>query len=201
MELRNFGEFLNQKLGVPHILVPRVEALVEVKMVPKEDYVLRAGQVCNHSFFVEKGLLRLYALNAAGHPNILQFAPECAITDDRGSVYFREASRFYIDAVEDSVVVLMDRDFAAKVSELSPGFSEHNERLLQNHLRTLYGRVASLLGASAKERYTEFVRTYPDVLSRVPQWMVASYLGITPESLSRVRRDILDGTVQRDGRK
>ena len=65
-----------------------------------------------------------------------------------------------------------------------------NERLLQNHIRHLQKRITQLLSATAEERYLDFVSIYPDIMLRVPQWMVASYLGIAPESLSRVRKDL-----------
>ena len=142
------------------------------------------------TFFVEQGLLRFYALNENGKSDILQFAPENWLVSDRGSVYFNEPSHYFIDAVENSTVILIDTQFIDRISEISPSFRKYNERLLHNHIRHLNKRVSLLLGASAKTRYLDFVKLHPDVLLRVPQWMVASYLGITPESLSRVRRDL-----------
>ena len=66
-------------------------------------------------------------------------------------------------------------------------------KLVQNHVRSLQDRINLLLSATAKKRYLEFIRLYPNQLSRIPQWMIASYLGITPESLSRVRKEIAHG--------
>jgi hypothetical protein len=87
---------------------------------------------------------------------------------------------------------MLDDAFVNEVVKVNIGFRKQNEILLQNHIRHLYKRISLLLGASARVRYFEFVNMYPDIMLRVPQWMIASYLGITPESLSRVRKALAE---------
>jgi CRP-like cAMP-binding protein len=186
----NFKAYLKSKWGLTDEEVSQLHDFIKTREVRKDEYLLKEGQVCKHTFFVEEGLLRFYALNENGKADILQFASENWLVSDRGSVYFNQPSHYYIDAIENSVVVLIDDEFMDRVSIISPNFRKYNERLLQNHILHLNRRVRLLLGASAKVRYLDFITLYPDVLLRVPQWMVASYLGITPESLSRVRRDL-----------
>ncbi|MBJ6369379.1 Crp/Fnr family transcriptional regulator [Snuella sedimenti] len=188
MDLPNFKKHLIEKTGLTVEAYMQVEPHIKVRQVAKGEFLLKQGSVCAHSFFVEEGLLRFYALNEEGKENILQFATEHWIVSDRGSVYFKEPSTYYIDAFEDTVVVLMDEAFISEVSKISLDFRQRNERLLQNHIRHLYKRISLLLGASARVRYLDFIKMYPDIMLRVPQWMIASYLGITPESLSRVRK-------------
>jgi CRP-like cAMP-binding protein len=84
----------------------------------------------------------------------------------------------------------LDKTFFDHASEVSPSFRQYNERALQNHIRHLQKRINLLLGAPADKRYLDFIKLYPDLTLRVPQWMIASYLGITPESLSRVRKEL-----------
>ncbi|GAA3559583.1 Crp/Fnr family transcriptional regulator [Snuella lapsa] len=192
MDLPNFKKHLIEKMGLTTEAFVQVERYVKVKKVVKGEFLLKQGKVCKHSFFVEQGLLRFYALNEEGKENILQFATEHWIVSDRGSVYFKEPTTYCIDAFEDTVVVLLDESFIEQVSKISPDFRQRNERLLQNHIRHLYKRISLLLGASAKSRYLDFIKMYPDVMLRVPQWMIASYLGITPESLSRVRKTLAE---------
>ena len=186
----NFKAYLKNSWGLTQEEVDRLKNFIKTKPVRKDEYLLRQGEICKMTFFVEQGLLRFYALNENGKSDILQFAPENWLVSDRGSVYFNEPSHYFIDAVENSTVILIDTQFIDRISEISPSFRKYNERLLHNHIRHLNKRVSLLLGASAKTRYLDFVKLHPDVLLRVPQWMVASYLGITPESLSRVRRDL-----------
>ncbi|AZJ35881.1 Crp/Fnr family transcriptional regulator [Tenacibaculum singaporense] len=192
MELPNFKKYLIEKGGLSEDDYLQIQSFISLKNVSKSDFLLKEGDVCSHFFFVEKGLLRLYALNEEGKENILQFATENWIVSDRGSVYFQEPSTYYIDAVEDTHVVMLDEGFINKVSEINTDFRRKNEHLLQKHIRQLYKRISQLLGASAKRRYLDFVSMYPDIMLRVPQWMIASYLGITPESLSRVRKSLAE---------
>ncbi|CAM1356305.1 Crp/Fnr family transcriptional regulator [Tenacibaculum ascidiaceicola] len=192
MELPNFKKYLIEKGGLSEDDYLQIQSFISLKNVSKSDFLLKEGDVCSHFFFVEKGLLRLYALNEEGKENILQFATENWIVSDRGSVYFQQPSTYYIDAVEDTLVIMLDEDFINKVSKINTDFRRKNEHLLQKHIRQLYKRISQLLGASAKRRYLDFVNMYPDIMLRVPQWMIASYLGITPESLSRVRKALAE---------
>lgn len=188
----NFDRYIKEKWGLTAEEIDRLSPAIETKRVRKGDFLLKEGEICTLSFFVEKGLLRFYGLNEDGKENILHFASENWLLSDRGSIYFNEPSHFFIEAIEDSIVVPIDTAFLNKISNISPVFNKNNDRLLHNHIRALNRRVALLLGASAEHRYLDFIELYPDVMLRVPQWMVASYLGITPESLSRVRRGLAD---------
>ncbi|MCG2418704.1 Crp/Fnr family transcriptional regulator [Aequorivita sp. F47161] len=156
----------------------------------KGNIVLRKGDLCKHSFFVEKGLLRSYTLEDNGKEHVIQFAPENWFIVDRSSVYFNDTSEIFIEAVEDTQVVLVNEQFVCRANESSLAFNRFNDKLLHNHIRQLQKRINLLLGATAEVRYLNFIETYPDLLLRVPQWMIASYLGITPESLSRVRKEL-----------
>ena len=158
--------------------------------VSKGDFLLRKGEFCKNTFFVEKGLLRLYSIDEDGKEHIIQFAPENWFVADRESIYFNQPSHYFIQALENTKTLLLDEKFITKLSKENISFLEFNNRLLNNHIRHLQQRINLLLSASAETRYLDFIKLYPDILLRVPQTMVASYLGITPESLSRVRKGL-----------
>lgn len=175
-------------------ITPEMEKLMEAellrKSVQKNEIILSPGDSCNHTFFVAKGLLRAYTLDDGGKEHILQFAPENWLISDRSSVLFDGVSEQFIEAVEDSEIILIETGFFEKLSEMSPSFQRFNMLALNNHIRHLHKRINLLISASAEVRYMDFIKLYPDILLRVPQWMTASYLGITPESLSRVRKEL-----------
>ena len=188
--LQNISNYLSEVLEIPKEAVATCGDLYTLKKVAKNELLLSEGEICMDTFFVEKGLLRMYSLDRNGKEHIIQFAPENWLISDRSSLNFNQKSKYYIEAVEDSEVFLLSKDFFTNMVEKFPQTAENNDMLLQKHIRNLQNRVNSLLADTAEERYMTFIKMYPDILLRVPQWMVASYLGITPESLSRVRKEL-----------
>lgn len=189
-----FDEIKDYFRGKSVELTPEIEKIIdnslERRSIKKGDVLLRQGENCHHTFFVAKGLLRAYTIDEHGKEHLLQFAPENWLISDRSSVLFDGISEQFIDAVEDSEIILIEIGFFEKLSEISPGFQRFNMYALNNHIRHLHKRINLLISASAEVRYMDFIKLYPDILLRVPQWMIASYLGITPESLSRVRKEL-----------
>lgn len=163
---------------------------LEFKKINKTEIVLHKGDVCHHSFFVQKGLLRSYTIDEQGKEHIIQFAPQHWFITDRHSTFLNTPSELFIDAVEDTEVVMFKAEFVKKASEISKSYQMYNELLLQNHILHSQVRINLLLSATAEKRYMNFIGLYPDLSLRIPQWMIASYLGITPESLSRVRKEL-----------
>jgi CRP-like cAMP-binding protein len=188
--MKNINNYLAKVLDVPLEKVNMCSLHYEVKKVQKNQFLLQYGEVCRYIYFVEKGLLKMYSIDKNGKEHIIQFAPESWLTSDRSSLYFNEKSIYYIEAVEDSEVLLLHPDFINKLIGEFPNSLEKSDILLQKHIKSLQDRINSLLGETAEERYMKFIKMYPDLLLRVPQWMIASYLGITPESLSRVRKEL-----------
>lgn len=186
----NLKSFLTSNLDIEEKEITSLLENCTVKSFKKDKYLLRNGEFCKHSFFVEKGLLRQYSIDEKGKEHILSFAPENWFVTDRESTYFNRPSAYFIQALEDSEVVMLDENFIKSLAEKIPSFTNFNNRLLHNHIRQLQNRINLLLSVTAEDRYLQFVKMYPDILLRVSQTMVASYLGITPESLSRVRREL-----------
>lgn len=197
MESPNFKTYLTSKLEVDEGEISSLLENCDIKSFKKGEFLLRKNEYCRHAFFVENGLLRQYSINENGKEHILSFAPENWIVTDRESSVFNQPSAYYIQALEDSIVVMIDEDFIRLLSEKIPGFTDFNNRLLHNHIRHLQNRIHLLLSAAAEDRYLEFIKMHPDILLRVPQSMVASYLGISPESLSRVRRELAEKHFKR----
>ena len=135
-------------------------------------------------------MLRAYKVDDGGKERINQFAPENWFITDRSSILFNLPSEYFIDAMENSELIVIDNEFLIEASNISVRFREYNKNLLHNHIRQLQKRIDSLLDLNAEKRYLYFVETYYNLTLRVPQWMIASYLGISPETLSRVRKKL-----------
>lgn len=186
----DFKKYLQTDAGVTEEQLDHLKPHIKKRTLQQNETLLQKGQICKNFFYVEEGLLRFYSIDKKDNVNVLEFAPEKWLVLDRASYYFDEPSEFYIDAIEPTTVAVLDEKFINIASEISPQFRKYNERILQNHIRHLQNRIHLLIGTNAKDRYVDFIEKYPDLTLRVPQWMIASFLGITPESLSRVRREL-----------
>lgn len=182
--------FLTENAAIDTEILKDIVSRQKRMHVQKSEFLLQEGEICKHSFYVEKGLLRYYSIDEKGKEHIIQFAPEGWFVGDRESMFFNLPSQFFIQALEDSEVVMIDDELICTISKADETFAVFNNNLLHNHIRQLQHRINMLLSATAEERYLDFIKIYPDILLRVPQTLVASYLGITPESLSRVRKDL-----------
>lgn len=162
----------------------------KTKNVSKGEILLSQGDVAVYTFKVESGCLRSYVIDSAGKEHILQFGPEDWLVGDMDSSTNNKPSSIFIDAIEDSVVSFIPTsglgDFSVFEHELLIQLSTK----LRNNLIATNKRVISLLSATAKERYIEFTETYPTLVQRLPLKLIASYIGITPEYLSDLRRKI-----------
>jgi CRP-like cAMP-binding protein len=163
---------------------------LKIKTFDKNELILSKGETSTKTYFVTEGLLRSYSIDSKGKAHIIQFAPESWWLSERNGILFNEASDFFIDAIESTTVILIPKDYFHNVSIHVDGMYDMNFAMLNNAIRFMQKRINMLLSATAEERYLDFIKLYPNLTLRVPQWMIASYLGITPESLSRVRKDL-----------
>ena len=157
------------------------------KNLLKGEYLLREGDPLKYGAFVCKGFLRSYVIDNKGKEHIIQFAPENWWISDKGASAEGKASCF-IDAIEDSDILLIDQAGHFKMLERVPAYGKSFQAGMQKRSAAKDKRIVHSLVADAEERYNDFIETYPSIAQRVPQHMLASYLGIAPETLSRVRR-------------
>lgn len=146
--------------------------------VVKGQILQQRGDLNSKVYMVETGLLRSYSIDEKGKEHVFMFAPENWTI--AGASKPENPSDLFIDALEDSVIIAHDKKIE----------NETNPQLLLNRITVLQKRVIMLMSSSALERYEHFVETYTDIVQRVPQRLIASYLGISPEALSRVRKEL-----------
>ena len=188
--LDSFKTYFQSKANLTDEQFLLISTTLQFKTVEKATILLHQGDICQYSFFVSKGLLRSYTIDETGKEHIIQFAPENWIISDRSSFYFNEPSELFIDVIEETEIVCIDINFLNSAAEISAAFRQQDTIALHNHIRQLQKRVNLLLGATAEQRYLDFITIYPSLTLRIPQWMMASYLGVTPETLSRVRKEL-----------
>jgi CRP-like cAMP-binding protein len=184
-----FRTYLTEKGSFNDRELRRIESVTSIKKLRKRQYLLQEGDVWKYHAFVAKGCVRTYTVDEKGNEHILNFAIENWWTGDRESLYSGQPSAFNIDALEDSQVVLISKDNFGLLCKEIPVFNEMVNLILEKSFIVSQSRIHTFISLTAEEKYLKFLEKYPHLPMRVPQGMIASYLGITAETLSRIRKN------------
>jgi CRP-like cAMP-binding protein len=160
------------------------------RLFRKRQYILQEGDVCKQFHFVLRGCLRMYKIDDKGSTHVLQFAPENYWINDLGSFHGEKPSALNIDALEDTVVLQITRDDLISLYIKAPKFDRIFRVLLENSFIRLQQRLLQNISSTAEERYQTFSEIYPHLTNRLSQVQIASFLGITPEFLSKLRNKL-----------
>lgn len=153
----------------------------------KKEYLLEAGLVCDANYFVVKGCLRMFIVNDDGDEQVVQFAIENWWLTDYFSLKGQKPAQFSIQAVEDSDVLALEVSGQEALFEQVPVLERYFRRVLEKAYSAQLMRIHYIFSLSGGERYQHFSTMFPEFIQRVPQYMLASYLGFTPEFLSKIR--------------
>jgi len=164
--------------------------LMYPKSFDKKDHLNQEGQPCRYIYFIRKGACHSYMTDEQGEKHTVRFALEGHWISDLYGFFSGDASLYSIEALEPTEVLMINKDGFQKACDDLPIFDRFFRILLQNaYVSTTY-RLAKTKTVSAEELYKEFSDLHPDLLQRIPQYIIASYLGVKPQSLSRIRKDI-----------
>jgi CRP-like cAMP-binding protein len=164
-------------------------SLLRLRKVRKRQFLLQAGDVSQFENFVNKGCLRAYTVDAHGEEHIAMFGLEGWWISDLYSFLTNTPATQNIDALEDSEVFSIERSDLENLYEQVPKFNRFFLKLLQNAFVAHQRRILGAMSQTAEEQYYDFIRRYPSIDQRVPQHQIASYLGLSPETISRIRRN------------
>lgn len=166
-----------------------VSSKFQPRLYRKRQFVLQDGDVCNVFNFVVSGCLRMYKIDESGTTHIIQFAIENWWISDMGSFYAMQPSEMNIQAVEDTTVLQIKHDDLIELYNNAPIFHRLFRVLVENSLIGLQKRLLQNISSDARVRYESFLKQYPTLANRIPNTYIASYLGITPEFLSKIRNE------------
>jgi len=182
------SEYLQARAGFSASDLQTVRGAFLYRHLEAGAFLQRAGDVARHAAFVARGCLRSYTIDPKGKEHIVQFAADTWWLADSASLRDRTPSAYFVDAIEDSDLLLIDTPSHIRLVEAVPGYAAAFRDGLQRHAAAKDERIVSALSSTAENRYLQFLRAYPAIAQRVPQTMLASYLGMTPETISRIRR-------------
>lgn len=181
---------IEKKVNLTDEEFEKVVSFVSPVSIKRKQTMLQAGEISRHSIFVCKGCLRSYSIDEKGVEHISQISLEDRWIANLYSLITQKPSDLYIDALEDSDLLLLPANVMEKLYDEVPRMERFFRLMMQNAYVATQRRLNSTLSISAEERYLELFETYPNLLLRVPLVHIASYLGITPESLSRIRKHL-----------
>lgn len=162
-------------------------SLLTVQEVKKKEHLLKAGEICNDNYFIVSGCFRLYIINQKGVEQVIQFGIENWWITEYVSLKSGKASGFYIQAVENAAVIVLNKKVQEELFEKIPQLERYFRIVLEKAYASQLMRINYIFNLSGEEQYRHFNRNFPEFVQRVPQYMLASYLGITPEFLSKLR--------------
>jgi CRP/FNR family transcriptional regulator, anaerobic regulatory protein len=167
--------------------VEKIERAFEMKFVKDKEHILFEGDICREKYFIVTGCLRKYVNTEKGDKQIFQFSIENWWMTDYTSLESGRPSTCNIQAVEDSVLICISRERLEGLYRDVPMVETYFRKILQRAYEASLTRIHLIFSYSGEERYRKFISSFPEFVQRIPQYMLASYLGFTPEFLSKLR--------------
>lgn len=186
-----FAKYLRDQIELSDDELEMIREVTVVRKLRKNQYLLQEGDVWRYNAFITKGCLRTYSVDDRSNEHIINFAVENFWIGDRESLLNGTPSKFNIDAIEDCEVLLISKDNFVLLTKNIPQFQDLVNLIIERSFVASQNRINSNVSHKAEEKYKTFMEKQAHIALRVPQHMVASYLGITPETLSRIRKQSL----------
>lgn len=168
-----------------------LEKYFQKKTMAKGDFLFREGDAVHHAIFVNSGLIRTFIIDEQGTEHILQFALPGWWTGDLGSFISGATTKFFVEALENSEVLSISKQSWDELLDKAPFYLDYHRKLLERGLVAIQNRLLETFSTDASQKYQQLMETFPDILQRVPLYMIASYLGMSRETLSRVRNQMV----------
>ena len=166
-------------------------SIVRTSKIKRRQFIVQPNFICSHQTYVLNGAFRSYFVNDEGIEHTIQFAIEDWFISDFNSYLNQKPASLFVEALEDAIVQQISYEDVENLCNENPKFERFFRLVAQKSFAYSQRRVLSNLGKSAEERYLEFRDLYPSIVQRVPQYALASYLGMSPEFLSKIKKRLI----------
>ena len=167
-----------------------VEERISQRKIKRRQFILQEGDVCRHYSFVVEGCFKMYGVSKKGTEHNIQFAAENDWIADIGSFHSEKPSKLYIEAMEPSLILQIKKQDLLFLYVNLPKFDRNFRVIIEDKFIELQNHMLQNISSTAEEQYLAFLEQYPKLAKRLPNTQIASYLGITPEFLSKIRKDL-----------
>lgn len=187
--MNNIVTHFDKYLPLNEAEINAVTSRMVERKVKRKQYILQEGDICKYFTYVVEGCFKMYGVDNSGAEHNLVFAAEDDWISDIGSLHKEKPSKLFIEAIEPSVVLQLSKGDLWYLYTNFPKFDRNFRVIIEDKYIELQNRLLQTFSASAHERYENFLEQYPNLTTRLPNTQIASYLGITPEFLSKVRNE------------
>ena len=170
--------------------INQLKSKFKERRIKRRQFILQEGDVCKHYTFISEGCFKLYKIDQSGTERNLQFSIENEWISDLGSLYLETPSEVYIEAIEQSTILQIELKDLVYLYTHFPNIDRNFRVIIENSFIALQKRMFRNISATAEERYLYFLKTHPSLFNRISNVQIASYLGVTPEFLSTIRKKI-----------
>lgn len=190
MAIEALLSFFDKYIPLNEVEIELLKQKTTLRKVKRRQFILQEGDICKHYFFVAEGCFKMYGVDKRGDEHNVQFATENNWISDIGSFHSEKVSKFYIEAIEPSLIIQINKSSLIDLYENSVKFDRIFRVIIENAFVELQHHILKNISFTAEERYLAFLEQYPKLALRLPNTQIASYLGITPEFLSKIRKDL-----------
>jgi CRP-like cAMP-binding protein len=190
MNIEPIINYFSNILPLENEEIDTLKKVFKERRIKRRQFILQEGDVCNLNTFVVEGCFRMYFVDEKGKEHNIQFAVENWWIGDIGSFHSEEPSKLYIEAIENSIILQVKKQDQLDLFVNHPKFNRIFRVFTENALVTYQRRVLQNISSTAEERYLDFLKRYPYFFNRISNVQIASFLGVTPEFLSTVRKKI-----------
>ncbi len=170
--------------------ISELESRLTEKRIKRRQFILQEGDVCKHYTFVVNGCFKMYKVDNKGQEHNLQFSIENGWIGDIGSFHSEKPRELYIEALEQSTIFQITKPDLILLYTNCPKFDRIFRVLIENAFVSLQKRVLHNISSTSEERYLDFLKNYPNLFNRISNVQIASFIGVTPEFLSKIRKNI-----------
>lgn len=181
---------LEKYLSLTKEEIALIERKISFRTIRRRQTILQEGSICKHYSFVMTGCFKLYGIDDKGFAHNIQFAAENDWIADIGSFHSQKPSRLFIEAIEPAEIIQIEQPDLYFLYLNIPKLDRIFKVIIENKYVELQNRVLQNFSSTAQQRYLSFLEQYPHLSNRLPNTQIASYIGITPEFLSKIRKDL-----------
>ena len=184
---QNLTEYIRRYISISEAEIELFQSYLKPKKLKKKEFLLKEGEICKSRYYITKGCIRLYYIDNKGNEQIIHFGIDDWWITDYESLINETSSELYIQATENTELLELPQKAFDELCHMLPSVERLFRKIMEKTYIAIHKRVTYMFSLSGEELFKTFISANPDFAQRVPQYMIASYLGMSPEFVSKIK--------------